>query len=152
MVLARGRLRQPVLDHASKQTPIRRECLVWLQFFDRINRGNGLARAWDGTDPRRRCGGVKTIDEIVHPNNRRGVDDHRRLCFSSVAKLDNLTVYSAGILPLFRGGRFCWLSAGRTFALFDLCSRSWLQAVSQSGRGGRSLATRSNAIHSIIVT
>jgi hypothetical protein len=24
---------------------IRRECLVWLQFFDRINRGNGLARA-----------------------------------------------------------------------------------------------------------
>jgi hypothetical protein len=105
-----------------------------------------------GTDPRRRCGGVKTIDEIVRPNNWRGVDDHRRLCFSSFAMLDNLTVYSAGILPLFRGGRFCWLSAGRTFALFDLCSRSWLQAVSQSGRGGRSLATRSNAIHSIIVT
>jgi hypothetical protein len=24
---------------------IRRECLVWLQFFDRINRGNGLVRA-----------------------------------------------------------------------------------------------------------
>ena len=45
--------------YASKQTLIRRECLVWLQFFDRINRGNGLARAWDGTDPRRRCGGVK---------------------------------------------------------------------------------------------
>ena len=34
------------------------------------------ARAWDGTDPRRRCGGVKTIDEIVRPNNRRGADDH----------------------------------------------------------------------------
>ena len=59
---------------------IRRECLVWLQFFDRINRGKGLARAWDGTDPRRCCGGVKTIDEIVRPNNGRGVDDDRRLC------------------------------------------------------------------------
>jgi hypothetical protein len=106
------------------------------------------ARAWDGTDLRRRCGGIKTIDEIVRPNNRRGVDDHRRLCFSSFAKLDNLTVYSAGILPLFRGGRFCWLSAARTFALFDLCSRSWLQAVSQSGSGRRSFATRSNA-HSL---
>jgi hypothetical protein len=27
------------------QTLIRREWLVWLQFFDRINRGNDLARA-----------------------------------------------------------------------------------------------------------
>ena len=66
---------------------------------------------------------LRTIDEIVHPNNRRGVDDHRRLCFSSVAKLDNLTVYSAGILPLFRGGRFAGYRLERTFALFDLCSR-----------------------------
>src|SRR6185437_2841669 len=38
------------------------------------------SRAGDGTDPRRRCGGVKTIDEIVRPNNRRSADDHRRLC------------------------------------------------------------------------
>ena len=45
MTLAAALLRQPVLDRASKQTPIRRECLVWLQFFDRINRGNGLVRA-----------------------------------------------------------------------------------------------------------
>jgi hypothetical protein len=88
----------------------------------------------------------------VLPNNRRGVDDHRRLCFSSFATLDNLTVYSAGILPLFRGGRFRWLSARRTFALFDLCSRSWLQAASQSGSGRVLLPPGATPIHSIIVT
>ena len=37
------------------------------------------ARAWDGTDPRRRCDSIKTIDENVRPNNRLGADDHRRL-------------------------------------------------------------------------
>jgi len=52
----------------------------------------------------------------------------------------------------FGAGRFCWLSAGRTFGLFDLCSRSWLRAVSQSVRGGRLLPPRTTPIHSIIVT
>src|SRR5580765_1888177 len=91
------------------------------------------ARAWDGTDPRRCCGGVKTIDEIVRPNNGRGVDDDRRLGFSSFAKLDNLTVYSAGILPSFRAAAFAGYRLGESSVLFDLCSRPWLRAVSQSG-------------------
>ena len=43
-------------------------------------RERARARAGDGTDPRRRCGGVKRIDEIVRPNNRPGADDNRRLC------------------------------------------------------------------------
>ena len=110
------------------------------------------ARAWDGTDLRRRCSGIKTIDEIVRPNNRRGVDDQRRLCFSSFARLDNLTVYSGGILPLFRGGRFCWLSAARTSLYSTFVRVLGYKQFRSSAAAGVLLLPGATPIHSIIVT
>ena len=108
------------------------------------------ARAWDGTDPRR-CSGVKTIDEIVRPNNRRGVDDDRRLCFSSFAKLDNLTVYSAGILPSFRAAAFAGYRLGEPSLYSTFVRVLGHKQFRSRAAAGVLLPPGATPIHSIIV-
>jgi len=110
------------------------------------------ACAWDGTDLRRRCGGIKTIDEIVRPNNRRGVDDHRRLCFSSFAKLDNLTVYSAGILPSFRAAAFGGYRLGESSVYSTFVRVLGYKQFRSRAAAGVLLPPGATPIHSIIVT